>query len=253
MQDSQRETGISATKILVSEPSKIPTGFSAGSRTPAAKISAGIFAKFPLGFWARREIPAAKISAGSRWQSRQDPAGIHGGERKLSGQNRGRTRRESRWDPAGIHGGERKSWRPKSRQDPAGIPVGSRQDPGKIPVAFLQARGRVTRNNNLCYPSRPCRYKTLMFGISSAAEKYQKVISDVIRSCSGVVNIADDLIVHGSDLAEHDWNLHAVLQRLRESRLSLNGEKCRLTFFGHDLSSEGVVPSEEDCCSCECS
>ena len=115
------------------------------------------------------------------------------------------------------------------------------------------ARGRVTRNNNLCYPSRPCRYKTLMFGISSAAEKYQKVISDVIRSCSGVVNIADDLIVHGSDLAEHDWNLHAVLQRLRESGLSLNGEKCRLTFFGHDLSSEGVVPSEEDCCSCECS
>ena len=66
----------------------------------------------------------------------------------------------------------------------------------------------------------------------------------------GVANIADDLIVHGADLEEHDRNLHGVLQRLRESGLTLNGEKCmfrlhRLTFFGQDLSSEGVVPSEE--------
>lgn len=94
------------------------------------------------------------------------------------------------------------------------------------------------------------RYKRLMFGISSAPEKYQKVISDVFRGCNGVANIADDLIVHGADLEEHDRNLNAALQRLRESGLTLNGEKCRfrlhrLTFFGHDLSSEGVAPSEE--------
>ena len=94
------------------------------------------------------------------------------------------------------------------------------------------------------------RYKMPMFGISSPPEKNQKVISDVTRGCNGVANIADDLIVHGADLEEHDRNLHAVLQRLRESELTLNGEKCRfrlhrLTFFGHDLSSEGVVPSEE--------
>ena len=44
------------------------------------------------------------------------------------------------------------------------------------------------------------RYKRLMFGISSAPEKYQKIISDVIQSCNGVANIADDLIVHGTNL-----------------------------------------------------
>ena len=44
------------------------------------------------------------------------------------------------------------------------------------------------------------RYKRLMFGITSAPEKYQKIISDVIQGCDGVVNIADDLIVYGSDL-----------------------------------------------------
>ena len=94
------------------------------------------------------------------------------------------------------------------------------------------------------------RYKRLMFGISSAPEKYQRIISDVIRGCKGVANIADDLIVHGKDAGEHDKNLHAVLQRLRERGLTLNGAKCqfrlhKLTFFGHNLSREGVSPSEE--------
>ena len=80
--------------------------------------------------------------------------------------------------------------------------------------------------------------------------EYQKIISDVLQGCNGVANIADDLIVHGINLEAHDKNLHAVLKRLREKGLTLNGEKCRfrlpkLTFFGHDLSSEGVTPSEE--------
>ena len=94
------------------------------------------------------------------------------------------------------------------------------------------------------------RYKQLMFGISSAPEKYQRIISDVIRGCKGVANIADDLTVYEKDAGEHDKNLHAVLQRLRERGFTLNGAKCqfridKLTFFGHDLSREGVSPSEE--------
>ena len=94
------------------------------------------------------------------------------------------------------------------------------------------------------------RYKRLMFGILSAPEKYRKIISDVIQGCSGVANIADNMIVHGADLKEHDRNLHVILQRLRESGHTLDGEKFqfrlhKLTFFGHDLSSEGVAPSEE--------
>ena len=89
-----------------------------------------------------------------------------------------------------------------------------------------------------------------MFGITSAPEKYQKIISDVIQGCDGVANIANDLIVYGSDLEEHERNLHAVLQRLRGSGLTLNGDKCqfrlpKLTFFGHELSSHGITPSEE--------
>ena len=94
------------------------------------------------------------------------------------------------------------------------------------------------------------RYKRLMFGITSALEKYQKIVADVLLGCRGVVNIADDLVVHGRGVKEHDKNLHAVLTRLSEKGLTLNGDKCqfrlpKLTFFGHDLSRQGVMPSEE--------
>ena len=73
------------------------------------------------------------------------------------------------------------------------------------------------------------RYTRLMFGITSAPEKYQKIISEVIRGCKGVHNIADDLIVYGADLEEHDRNLHAVLQCLRQRGLTLNGDKCKFS------------------------
>ena len=94
------------------------------------------------------------------------------------------------------------------------------------------------------------RYRRLMFGITSAPEKYQKIISDVLAGCSGVANIADDLVIYGTDLEEHDSNLRKVLTRLEEQGLTVNGEKCqfrlpRLTFFGHELSARGIAPSEE--------
>jgi len=48
------------------------------------------------------------------------------------------------------------------------------------------------------------RYKRLSFGVNAAPEKCQHIISHVIADIEGVVNIADDLIVHGKTVAEHD-------------------------------------------------
>ena len=89
-----------------------------------------------------------------------------------------------------------------------------------------------------------------MFGIASAPENYQKIVKDVLRDCKGAANIADDVIVHGRGVKEHDENLFAVLNRLQECGLTLNVGKCkfrlpRLTFYGHDLGKQGITPSEE--------
>ena len=50
-------------------------------------------------------------------------------------------------------------------------------------------------------------------------------------------------------MKEQDECLYAVLNRIRECGLTLNGKKCqfrlpKLTFFGHDLCKSGVQPSE---------
>ena len=81
------------------------------------------------------------------------------------------------------------------------------------------------------------QYKRLVFWITSASERYQKIVADVL-GCKGC------------GIEEHDRNLHDVLTRLKEKGLTLNGDKCqfclpKLTFYGHDLSSQGVSPSKE--------
>ena len=91
------------------------------------------------------------------------------------------------------------------------------------------------------------RYKRLMIGVTSAPEKYQKIVVDVLHGCEGVANLADDLIVHGCGIKEHDRNLHAVLTQLKEKGLTLNGDKCqfrlpKLTFFGHDRAGKVLRP-----------
>ena len=55
---------------------------------------------------------------------------------------------------------------------------------------------------------------------------------------------------NGCGIEQHDKNLLAVLNRLRQCGLTLNARKCqfrlpKLTFFRHDLSKNGVAPSEE--------
>ena len=47
------------------------------------------------------------------------------------------------------------------------------------------------------------RYASLMFGVTSAPEKCQQIIRDVLRGCEGVTNIADDLVVHGNGVEQH--------------------------------------------------
>ena len=94
------------------------------------------------------------------------------------------------------------------------------------------------------------RYKRLSFGVNAAPEKFQHVIRQIIADVEGVVNIADDLIVHGKTISEHDQNLHKLLAKLEEKNLTLSGEKCtfrmsKVVFMGIILSQHGIGPTEE--------
>ena len=94
------------------------------------------------------------------------------------------------------------------------------------------------------------RYKRLFFGISSGPEKYQQIIQQVLSKCTGALNIADDIIVHGANYAEHDERLLQVMECLSHHGLTLNKDKCvfhlsNLEFMGHVLSNHGIGPAED--------
>ena len=70
------------------------------------------------------------------------------------------------------------------------------------------------------------RYKRLSFGINSAAETFQKKISDVIQNIRGARNISDDIIIFGKTQEEHDAVLTEVMERLREHNITVGKDKC---------------------------
>ena len=94
------------------------------------------------------------------------------------------------------------------------------------------------------------RYKRLLFGVNSAPEKYQQIVRQVLAGIEGVQNIADDLVVHGKGVNDHDRNLENVVRRLQERNLTLNPEKCsfrmsKIVFMGILLSKHGIGPTDE--------
>lgn len=94
------------------------------------------------------------------------------------------------------------------------------------------------------------RYKRLLFGVNSAPEKYQQIVRLVLANIEGVQNIADDLVVHGKNVEDHDRNLENVIRRLQERNLTLNPAKCsfrmdKIIFMGILLSQYGIGPTEE--------
>ncbi|KAK3746668.1 hypothetical protein QZH41_010504, partial [Actinostola sp. cb2023] len=89
------------------------------------------------------------------------------------------------------------------------------------------------------------RFLRLPFGLICAQDIFQKKVDETFGDLPGVTGIADDIVVYGNDLSEHDTNLKAVMERARETGLKFNPDKCRigcteLPFFGHIISAEGL-------------
>ena len=70
-------------------------------------------------------------------------------------------------------------------------------------------------------------------------------MSAIVNGLPGIVCQMDDVLVFGSDQAEHDERLTTVLKRLEEAKVTLNREKCkfsrrRLDFLGHVIDETGI-------------
>ena len=88
-------------------------------------------------------------------------------------------------------------------------------------------------------------FKRLFSGICSASERFQHKIAQVLNNTRGCLNISYDIIIHGRSIKEHDKSLRAVIERLADSGLTLNKNKCELNktlleFYGLLFTQEGV-------------
>lgn len=89
--------------------------------------------------------------------------------------------------------------------------------------------------------------KRLPFGISSAPEIFQRIMTEILDGLDGVICYFDDILLHTQSMPEHDKLLQVVGERVKDAGLELNEEKCEykkeeITFLGHVISREGVKP-----------
>ena len=78
------------------------------------------------------------------------------------------------------------------------------------------------------------RWLRIPFGISTAPKDYQRQQDQAVEGLSGVLSIADDILVYGKvdtdkdAISDHDQKLKALMKRCRERGLVLNKDKLRL-------------------------
>ena len=93
-------------------------------------------------------------------------------------------------------------------------------------------------------------FNKLPFGIASAPELFQKRMTQILEGIEGCVCLIDDVLIYGKDKTEHDERLTAVLERIKERKVTLNPNKCEfeqtsLKFLGHRIDYKGVHPDSE--------
>ena len=91
------------------------------------------------------------------------------------------------------------------------------------------------------------RFVRLPFGLACSQDIFQRMMDQILTRCDGVIGIADDVVVHGKDDAEHDKRLHKFMEVAREHGLVFNKDKCAVrqdsvNFFGCVYDANGAHP-----------
>jgi Reverse transcriptase (RNA-dependent DNA polymerase) len=86
----------------------------------------------------------------------------------------------------------------------------------------------------------------MLFGLRNAGQSFQRLMDSLTADLPNAFSYLDDVIV-ASKAEDHGAALEGVLQRLQESGLVLNIEKCQfgmkeVEFLGHRVSADGIRP-----------
>lgn len=91
------------------------------------------------------------------------------------------------------------------------------------------------------------KYKVLPYGLASSPSSFANVVNSVMSGVKGVITYFDDILIIGEDLAEHNRNLRAALERLNDAGLTINCDKSlfhqeAIEYLGFRVDAHGVKP-----------
>ena len=96
-------------------------------------------------------------------------------------------------------------------------------------------------------------YLKMPFGLKTAPATYQRLMELALAGLQWTICLIylDDVIVFSQTFDEHVERLTQVFQRFRDAGLKLKPDKCHffekeVTFLGHLLSAEGVLPDPKN-------
>lgn len=96
-------------------------------------------------------------------------------------------------------------------------------------------------------------YTRMPFGLKNAPATFQRLVEDIFRDIMwiNVLVYIDDIIIFTETVDQHLEVLKTVLNKLKRHQLQAKRKKCKffkrkLTFLGHTVSPEGLLPKQEN-------
>ena len=72
------------------------------------------------------------------------------------------------------------------------------------------------------------RFLRMPFGAKMSQDMFQLWMDAILKQCSGVIGIQDDMLIFGVDQEDHDANLINLLNIFQKEGLVLNSKKLEL-------------------------
>lgn len=93
-------------------------------------------------------------------------------------------------------------------------------------------------------------YTRLPFGLASASEVFQDIMSSLLEDVENVEVSIDDILIHAKSKKELQTQTEKVISKLSDAGLKLNKEKCIFCstsrrFLGHILTSNGLQVDQD--------
>ena len=93
-------------------------------------------------------------------------------------------------------------------------------------------------------------FERMPFGLKNAPATFQRMMDNALKGQNGKICMVylDDIIVFGTSIEKHNKNLVTLFERLRQTGLKLQPDKCEylrpeIEYLGHVITKDGVRPN----------